>query len=283
MSGRSDANAGMRAFWGGVGGEQWVRHRDDYDEMLAPFLGLVRTAAGVGAGERVLDVGCGNGALTLDVAAAVGGTGAGVAGVDVSEPMLAVAAERAWAAGLGDVRFHQADAQVSPLDEVDVVVSRFGVMFFDDPVAAFTNLRASASGGRLAFVCWQPLERNAWMGLPMGAMAPYLAPQPPADPGAPSPWAFGDADHVADVLAAAGWRDLGIVGHEQPLLLGGGGPRERAEAMVLGTAATRGMTDGVADADLARARAALDEVLAAHEGPDGVAFPSAVWVVTATA
>ena len=152
-------NSDQSRSWNGPTGEHWAAEAERYDAMLAPFVGPIVAAAAPQPGEAVLDVGCGNGALALAFAEQVA-PGGRVTGVDLSEPMLAEARRRADAAGRGDVTFVRADAQTAALPgPFDVVVSRFGVMFFDDPTAAFTNLAASLRpGGRIVFVCWQDLS-----------------------------------------------------------------------------------------------------------------------------
>jgi SAM-dependent methyltransferase len=211
-------NTEQERYWNETAGPTWVRLSDQLDRMIAPLGRLAMERAALVRGERVLDVGCGCGDTTLEIARRVGA--AGVTGVDVSAPMLALARERARGAGLADVRFVQADAQIHPFTpaSVDVRYSRFGVMFFTDPAAAVANLRrALRPGGRLAFVCWQELAKNPWMLVPLGAVAQVIALPPPPAPGAPGPFALGDAARVQGILDAAGFVAVDIQPHEDTI------------------------------------------------------------------
>jgi len=152
-----------------------------------------------------VDIGCGCGAPTLAFARAVGPSGR-VAGLDISGPMLAEAERRARAAGIANVDWRHADPATAALDEYDLLVSAFGVMFFGDRVAAFTNMRRSAApDARLVLVCWRTLAENPWMEVPMTAVARHLPPRPKPVPNAPGMFAFADPGHVTEVLAATGW------------------------------------------------------------------------------
>ena len=158
------------------------------------------------AGERVLEVGCGTGGTTADLAKAVGAKGH-VLGADISEPLV----EAARARGLGNATFEVADATTHAFEPAsfDLVFSRFGVMFFDNPPAAFANIRKGLKpGGRLAFVCWRPAMENEWVTVPAAAARPHLPPQPPPDPLAPGPFAFADPVSLKSILSGAGFRDV---------------------------------------------------------------------------
>src|SRR5881628_2723223 len=158
--------------------------------------------ARIGAGERVIDIGCGCGDTTIALARRVGPAGL-VLGIDVSAPMLARAADAAREAGVAHVRFEHADAQTHrfPAQAFDVLYSRFGVMFFSDPAAAFGNLRtALRPGGRLGFVCWQAVPENPWIAVPLEAAAQHMALPPPPAPGAPGPFSFADPERVRRIL-----------------------------------------------------------------------------------
>ena len=175
-SANTGPNAAQIENWDGPGGQHWVAEAERYDRMTGAFGERIIEAAAPRPGERVLDVGCGNGAVALAVSALVA-PGGSVLGLDISGPMLGCARQRADAAGIASVSFRQGDAQVYPLPTAsfDAVVSRFGVMFFDDPVAAFTNLgRALRPGGRIAFTCWRELAVNDWLMVPAGAALQHV-------------------------------------------------------------------------------------------------------------
>ena len=204
-----------------------------------------------------------------------------VLGVDVSRPMLAVAERRALGERLGNVSLLLADASAHPFEPetADLVFSRFGVMFFADPVAAFANMRTALKPtGRLAFACWQPLAANPWFAVPLDALRPLLPPTPPADPFAPGPLAFADPDRVRSILGGAGFADVAVEPHSTRLHLG-----DRSAALDFLTQVGPGSRALGEAPPAARPllRRALDDALAAHEGADGVGLGGAIWLVSA--
>jgi SAM-dependent methyltransferase len=197
----------MRQNWTD-GAAVWVANEAVFDAVFAPVTAAIIEGAGPAAGQRVLDVGCGTGTLLAKCAAA----GAEVVGVDIAEGMAAAARER-----VPEATVIVADAQTTDLlaavpgPPFDRVVSRFGVMFFDDPVAAFANLRsATAPGGRLVFACWRTEEENPLFSLGTSILEGRLDPSEPPAPGAPGPMAFEDDDRLGSLLADAGWGQVRI-------------------------------------------------------------------------
>jgi SAM-dependent methyltransferase len=252
--------------------------------MNAPFAAMILDAAGLRPGGNVLDVGCGCGGTTLAAARLIA-PGQAV-GLDLSGPMLARARADAGAAGLGNAVFRQGDAQVHPLESArfGTVLSRFGVMFFADPVAAFANIRsATRPAGRLVFVCWQPLAANQWLLVPGAALAEHV---PPADFGSgdgPGMFAFADPDRIRQILAAAGWRDVEITSEHASILVGGGGSIDDAVEFLRTGSMGRTMLAG-ADASTAdRAIASVRAALSPYADADGVHLGAAVWLVQAVA
>ncbi len=279
------ANAEMIRYWNEAAGPSWVAMQERLDAQLAALGTLTRERAGIAIGERVLDVGCGCGGTTLELARAVGADGRVVA-VDISEPMLACARARAEAAGLdARIEWRRADAQTAPFEEstFDCVYSRFGVMFFEDPPAAFTNLRrALRPGGRLAFVCWQARERNPWMMAPALAAMQHVAFPPPPAPDAPGPFAFADIERVRGSLTAAGFADVTHEAIDRPMPLGRGGLDEALELVLAVGPVGQALREAQAGPEQReRVVTAVRDALARFETPRGLEAPASAWIVTA--
>lgn len=258
----------------------WVRHQERYDRMLEPFAQLILSAAALSPGERVLDVGCGCGTTTLAAARAVA-PGA-VAGVDLSAAMLARARENAARAGLVNASFEQADAQVHQFAaSYDVVISRFGVMFFADPVAAFANLLAATRpGGRLAFACWKPLADNEWLLVALAALTGHVPMPDPGEPDAPGMFSLSSTDRMRRVLSDAGWRDVRAASECRPVLVGGG-TLDEAVSYLSRRSIVRRMLAEVDQATRDRAIGSLRDALARRSDGDQVRLAASVWLVTA--
>ena len=229
--------------------------------------------------ERVLDVGCGCGTVALAAADAVGPAGS-VVGIDVSAPMLAQARSRSIAHT--NVRYLDADASTHRFDaEFDVAISRFGVMFFRDPSAAFANLRSALRpGARVVFVCWRPSAENPWWRAAYDAAARVVALEPLADPDEPGPFAFGSQERIARVLADAGLTGAAIAAFDAPVVLSEEGLEGAVDFAITNGPVGRRMR-AASDEERARVRAALVTTLRPHAGTDRVALPGATWVVRA--
>jgi len=275
-------NQDQKEFWNGQGGATWVSGQEEMDRFLAPFSKELMARAAPANGQTVLDIGCGTGDTSLQAAAAVGASGS-VLGVDISEPMLALARQRADAAGITNATFSVADAQSASLgDKADLVISRFGIMFFEEPVTAFRNIHAyTKPGGRMVFICWQPVRENEWVHIGLGIAKKHVAFPPPPDPHAPGPFAFADIDRTLGILADAGWSDAKADAFAAPLNQGSS-PEAAAESLMLRGPISRVMmdkTDAEKDAVLSELAAALEAKVA-----DGkVMLGAGVWIVTATA
>ena len=267
------------AYWNGPQGARWVACEAALDRMLAPLGRAAMERAAIAPGERVVDVGCGCGATTLEIAAAVGARGS-VVGLDVSAPMLARARDRA--AGLTNAQFQLGDAASPTLDTpADVLFSRFGVMFFPDPERAFANLKGLLRpGGRLVFVCWRPLVENAWAEVPFEAARQALdAPAPPLDAAGPGPFAFADPARVRAILTTAGFDAISVDAFDADLVCGDTRGDAVEFAMVSGPAAR--LLGDATEPVLARVRAAITTALAPFGGQAPVRLPSATWIVSA--
>ncbi len=274
----TEANAAQIEYWNAGAGETWASLQDRLDTQLEPLGADAIRALAPRPGERILDVGCGAGQTSLALASAVGPAGA-VTGVDISRPLLEVARRRAGADG---PTFVEADAQTYPFEAgaFDAVFSRFGVMFFADPTAAFVNLRrALKPGGRLAFICWRPPAENPFMTLPMAAVSDMLPPTPPTDPLAPGPFAFADPARVRDILSTAGFETIETRRHDLKI---GSGDLDQTVAVALKIGPLGAMLREHSD-KRDKVIETVREALRPHEGPAGVKLDSASWIVTARA
>lgn len=288
----------QREDWNGDNGARWVQHQEGVDRLLARFLEAGLQAAAPRPGEHVLDVGCGCGASTLALADAIAPDGAAL-GVDISAPMLRRAqdraTERAGATGStgSTVDFACADAagHAFPAASFDLLFSRFGVMFFGDPLAAFTHLRgAMKPGGRAAFVCWRSPAENDWLRLPGEVAAPFLPPLPPMDPDAPGPFAFARPDRLAAILTGAGWQAPVLERFDHRIRLGldpargpAGDPVQAALDDLLRVGPLMRRLRDQPDEVRGRALGAVRAELLRQQDADGFGLNAAVWVVRAAA
>ncbi len=280
----SVANPEQAKHWNSDESGHWVSYQKRYDRMLAPFGHMVLEAAQLASGESLLDVGCGCGDTTRAASALVDPGEA--LGVDLSAPMLARARTDAESQGLTNVAFVQGDAQVHRFDPAsfDVLISRFGVMFFADPVAAFANLRrATRPGGRLAFVSWQPMIENEWLLVPGAAIAENVAMPDLGSPDAPGMFALSDRDKTRRYFTSAGWTDVEITPRRTEMLLGGGGTMDDTVEFLRSGPIGRTLLDGVDTRIEKKAIEAVRGSLANFERPDGVRLGAAVWIVCAKA
>ena len=282
MTESSVANTAQHEFWNTVAGPRWVllgglverRERADNDLLLA--------RSEVAAGESVLEIGCGTGAATVPFAQAVGEHGR-VVGVDISEPMLAGARKRIAESGLGNVSLIEADAQFHPFepDRFDLITSRFGVMFFADPVAAFRNvLPAARPGGRLCFACWAPLEENKHWLIPYEVALRRLGPPAPSDPRAPGPLALSDPGYVRSILETAGFAEVAI-DRETPEIIGSTPEEEADYACAMGPPARLIDEKKPSEAVRETIRREMVETFAAYAQSKEMRLPSTVFLVTA--
>ncbi|MBW4024646.1 MAG: class I SAM-dependent methyltransferase [Proteobacteria bacterium] len=277
---KAGGNEAQIEFWNATAGRTWAGCQALLDRQLEPLGAEAMAALAPATGDRILDIGCGCGQTSVLLAEHAGPSGS-VVGVDISEPMLAVARARPVPPGANPPTFQQADVQTADLGDAvfDAVFSRFGVMFFSDPVLAFGNIRrAMKPGGRLAFVCWRPLPLNPWMLVPMDAARPLLPPlPPPPDPTAPGPFAFADGDRVRAILTAAGFAQVQIRPHDRLI---GSGNLDDAITLALRVGPLGSVLRE--SPDLAPAvSGVVRTALSAYVTPAGVLMPAAVWIVTA--
>ena len=267
--------------WDGPGGEHWVAEAARYDRMNALFGDRIIEAAAPQPGEIFLDVGCGNGGLALAIADLVGQDGA-VVGIDISGPMLAKAEQRAEEARITNVTFAKGDAQVHPLADqsFDAVVSRFGIMFFEDPVAAFANLfHALKPDGRLVFTCWQDLFRNDWIMVPAGAALQHVPMPDLGAAGSPGPFSLAGPESLRSVLTEAGFADVALEEVVRPMTMGDS--VEDAVQFMKSSDMGEVLMTGVDDQTADRAWEAVRETLATHVTPEGLVLSGTAWLTTA--
>ena len=274
------ANADQIAYWNDVAGAKWVRNQARLDRLMAPLTEALLQAAAPRRGERALDVGCGCGDLSLRLATALGRHGH-LAAIDVSRPMLAHAAARESAPSAGDrapIDWIEADASRHGFaPSADLVASRFGIMFFDDPSGAFANLRrALAPGGRCAFVAWRGRAEVEWMQRPLEWLAPVLQ-IPDFSDGEPGPFGLADAARTRLVLEGAGF--TGVTADKLDSALVVGADLDDAVAMLSETGPAAGTSREAEPAVQAEARRLLRLHLADHVSADGaVRLRAACWI-----
>lgn len=267
-------NAGALREWDGEHGAYWADHAATYNASLARYQQTLLAAIGAQPGERILDVGCGSGELSIDLVRGTPGTTA--MGVDLSTAQLEVARQQA---GELSVTFAQADAQVQDFEaeSFDVIASRTGTMFFTDMAMAFANLaKAARPDGRLVMLVWRGIEDNEWLREFFDAIGRVLPMAPPAAD-APGPFSLSDPDRVRDILRAAGWTDVNFSAMDELLCFGP--DADSATTFIVGQ--MKWLFDKLDDVDKRRAEANLHEVMAAHAGEDGVLLGSGAWIITA--
>ena len=277
MKTTAELAAEQAAFWNGKGGQMWLAAYDRIQRSLAAYSKAALASAAAKPGEKVLDVGCGTGTTTARLAEAVAPAGH-VLGVDISEPLIGAARQQ----NLANATFAVSDAAVYPFEAAtfDLVFSRFGVMFFAEPVKAFENLRrALKPTGRLVFVCWRKPDENPWGSVPMRAAAPHLPPMERPGPEDPGQYAFADPARVERILKAAGFGTPTFRKLDEMNFMG------KDVADVLDNLARFGplarLFGEAAPEQVARARQAIAEALAPHARPEGISLPGACWLVSA--
>jgi SAM-dependent methyltransferase len=273
------ANVDMAAAWDGAEGENWAQHAERYDSSAARYSAILIDAAGISAPDRVLDIGCGNGGSTR--ASARAASSGSAVGIDLSSRMLERAGEMSRADGIANVEFIKGDAQVHPFEahSFDAAISRFGAMFFADPVAAFANIgSALVPGGRLALAAWGEMDRNEWLTAIRGALAAgRTLPSPPMS--APGPFGLADPDHARRVLSEAGFTDIAI--DERNEKMNFGADVDDAYAFLSDIGPVRGMLQDLDESTARDALGKLREAIAQRETPAGVLFGSSAWIITA--
>jgi ubiquinone/menaquinone biosynthesis C-methylase UbiE len=275
-----DKNSEAQLYWNEEGGNKWADNIDFVESILVPMSNTLLEKIAAKNNDAVLDVGCGGGLTSIKLAEQVGEAGS-VLGVDVSEPILAIAVKRG--AGISNLEFQHADAATAKLGEnkFDIITSRFGVMFFDDPIIAFTNLhRALKSKGKLVFLCWRSVPENPWLGEPAAAAFEILT--PPAekpDPTAPGPFSLADPEHLKNILQSAGFTNINLEPVDKAMPLG---HVDDAVSFLLKLGPAADAVKEASEEEEVAVTAAIRKVLEKYNTTDGVVAPAATWIATAS-
>ena len=281
MSELTIANQEQREFWSDIKGDLWVTLQPRIDTMLATFGDKALDTLNPQSGERILEIGCGTGTTTLALGERVGASGE-ILAADLSRPMLNKAIERANLCAEHSITFVEADAQVHNFATAtfDAVYSRFGVMFFDNPVAAFRNIRkAVRPGGRIAYVCWADRKANPWIRIPAGAAKAFLdLPAPPPDD-APGQFSMENEHRVQQILHDAGWSDIGL---ERFTVDGSIGSNAADAANFITKMGPMSEPFALADSDTQnKTLQVIEEALMPYSNDSGVTLGFSTWIVSA--
>ncbi len=277
-----DKNTKQKEFWSGKGGDYWVEKQSEMDIMLNPLGEKALAKLDLQSNSKVLDIGCGCGSTTIEIAQIV--SEGAVTGLDISVPMLDKAKSEAKIQGIANVDFKVVDVQTEHLayEEYDSVYSRFGVMFFDDPFEAFKNIFSSVrTGGELSFVCWQDPSLNPWQSLSLQVIRGYLdMPSPP--PRSPGPFAFHEKDYVKEILEKSGFSNIGFDDNQEDITMFAGKSLEEASEDYLAiNPVVTGMLKDSTDDLKSKIVESLKEAFSEFHREGGLVFPSATWVVSA--
>ena len=277
-----DINNKQKQFWSGAGGDVWVNKQEEMDIMLNPLGTKVIDKLDLNQETKILDIGCGCGATTLEIAKKIkDGT---ITGVDISEPMLKKASQNAAALELTNTSFQVLDVQVDkmPSNDFDIAFSRFGVMFFEDPFEAFSNISKSLKeNGQLSFVCWQNPSLNPWQSLSIQGIKQFLdLPAPP--PKSPGPFAFEDKTYIQEILEQSNFKDIVIDDNQEDIVMFSGKSIQEAceDYLTINPVVTEMLKNSEEKLKEEILAALIDKFSDFHNG-DGLLFPSATWIVTA--
>ena len=279
----SEVNKNQKDFWSGKGGDIWVERQNAMDTMLSPLGEAALNKLNFNEEENVLDIGCGCGHTTLNIAKRIGPSG-NVTGLDISEPMLKRAKESAFEMSITNTLFKCVDVQTEDLgDQIySAAFSRFGVMFFEDSIAAFKNINKSLiSGGYLSFVCWQSPAVNPWQSLFIQEVKKFLdLPSPP--PRSPGPFAFMESEYVSSILEESKFQDITIEGHEAEVnMFSGRSLSDSVKDYIAINPVVTQMLKESSENQIAEIVNSGIEAFSPYYSAKGLIFPSATWLVTA--
>ena len=280
----SEVNKNQRDFWSGKGGDIWVERQNAMDTMLSPLGEAALNKLNLNEGENVLDIGCGCGNTTLNIAKRISPDGQ-VTGLDISKPMLKRAKESANEMSISNASFNCVDVQTDDMGEevYSAAFSRFGVMFFEDPVAAFCNINKSLiTGASLSFICWQSPALNPWQSLFIEAVKKYVdLPSPP--PRSPSPFAFMESEYVSSILEESNFQNIMIEGHEAEVnMFSGRSLSDSVKDYISINPVVSGMLKDSTEQEKTEIINSAIEAFSPYYSAKGLMFPSATWLVTTT-
>ncbi|MDA8539570.1 class I SAM-dependent methyltransferase [Alphaproteobacteria bacterium] len=280
------ANERQADFWSGPGGQSWVDNQTQMDTMLQPLGDAALELLNLKNAKHVMDIGCGTGTTTINIAQKLS-AGGSVTGADLSEPMIEFARQRLLDEGISDVEFVACDLQEDELQPeiYDAAFSRFGVMFFDQSVKGFANIRSAMKpNSPIAFVCWQSSSHNLWHSAAMAVAKEFIEMPAVQDPRAPGPFAFADPDYVNSILVDAEFKRVSLTPHEQEVeLFSGQTVRAAAENFARINPVIGSYISSVDVSAAATFFDALADTLSSYHKDNALRFPSATWLVTATA
>jgi SAM-dependent methyltransferase len=280
MTDTARLHADQLEYWNGPGGARWVSNQSRTDVMLTEVAERAMDRAAPAAGERVVDIGCGCGGTSVELARRVGPSGH-VLAVDVSAPILAVARERLAAYPMVETTLADAASHAFADGEADLLFSRFGVMFFGDPVAAFANLRrALKPTGRMVFACWRNPKENTWMTAPLEATYQHVDRPPPPSPDDPGPFAFANPERVGRILIEAGFKPPEFEQVDLAVDIAGGNGLAGAVACALELGPSSRVLEGQPNAVKAAVGNSMTELLAPYETDGKVKLAAAIWIVS---
>ncbi len=275
-------------YWNGNAGKQWASLANNQDTLLGKLGEATMDAAGVSIGQSVLDIGCGSGGSTFEISRRIGSDGT-VWGVDISKPMLDIAIGRLTSHDIGNVKLSEADVTTFNFTNhlFDIAFSRFGVMFFEDPVASFSSIANSLkSNGRLAFCCWRSLSKNEWFELPLNVGLKYCDQDNQVDPMdaaghsyTPGPMAFKDRDIIDKILSDSGFSAISIKDLKSTLVVGLT-PTIAANNLISIGPLSRLLLN-YDDQTKALVQTELEQQLMQHVTSEGVTLKSNIWIITA--
>ncbi len=276
------ANPEQQEYWNGPGATRWAQNWPQIDAVLTPLHEALLERANPRPGELVIDLGCGHGTTTLALAERVTPSGH-IHGVDISGVLLEIARARADEVNLSNVTLTEADATTYAFEagRFDLVFSRFGLMFFEDPVASFSNLaRVLKPAGRLVFLCWKAIDENGWVFEGLKATFKHLEPPAPAKPGAPGPFSLADPERIRSILTGAGFSNIAL-DPLTPTLRVAASPEDATEFFTKIGPGARLLAD--VDPEIIESiKSTMTERFRAHMSDDGVRLGAAAWLATAT-